>query len=111
MGRSSLDATKARLMRIALCEGWRLRRALVLDRVEGRVPLFRVDLLDAAVFLEPGLAVADELDFAGLAGEDVASEDCAAATETHIHAAREAATMRMPASAENGEQKYFIRSL
>lgn len=62
MGRSSLDATKALLMRIALAEGRRLCRALTLDRL----PPFRVEPLD---FLALALDVELDLEAACLAEE------------------------------------------
>lgn len=54
MGRSSLDATKARLIRIARAEGRRLRRAVNFDRFP-----FRVD--DTELFV-PVLAALVEAD-------------------------------------------------
>jgi hypothetical protein len=60
IGRSSLDATKAFLIRIARAEGRRLRRAVSLDRFP-----FRVDDTDLFVPVRAALVGLD-LDDAGL---------------------------------------------
>jgi hypothetical protein len=108
IGRSSLEATKALLMRIARAEGRRLCRAVSLDRE----PL-RAGFADAVVFFAPVCAVLfelvlDELALPGLAG---VSDDCAAAIKTSNPAASAPRKTRARISAAKGDDKDFIRSL
>ena len=77
MGLSSLDATNARLIRMAFCEGRRLCLALILEReeecFEDRVPALPVDRVEPVGFFEPVFPEVDELDFVDV--PEVASGD------------------------------------
>jgi len=58
MGRNSVDATKALLMRMARAEGRRLRRGVSFDRFP-----FRLDFAEATGLFAPAFAVFAPLDF------------------------------------------------
>jgi len=109
MGLSSVDATKALLMRMARAEGCRLRRGVSLERFP-----FRVDFAEEADVFARVAAVFAELDLeAACLFEPGAVESavCAEAKKTSSHAARAAWKMRARRSVEKRDQKHFIRPL
>jgi len=76
MGRNSLEATNARLIRIARADGCRLRRVLLV-RADG-APDRPAPFLVEAVFFDPvladGFAAALDAEAAGFLGDEVESE-------------------------------------
>jgi hypothetical protein len=108
MGRNSLDATNARLIRIARGDGRRL--CLALTRAE-RAPDLLEGLLVVPVFAD-GLAVArceaEVEGFFAVAGE---SALCAAMGETRNSAANMPAKMQAPLVARIEDVGDFIESL
>ena len=108
MGRNSLEATKACLMRIARADGRRL--CLALTRAE-RAPDRLAAFLVGAVFAD-GWAVArcdaEVVGFFGVAGESLL---CAAMGETRNTAATMPAKIRAPVLVKNEEVGDFIDSL
>jgi hypothetical protein len=108
MGRNSLEATNARLMRIARADGRRL--CLALRRAE-RAPDRLEGFLVVAVFAD-GLAVARwDAEVAGFFGTAEESLLWAAMAETRNSAANMPAKMRAPVVARIEDLGDFIESL
>jgi|ERR1700733_6524031 hypothetical protein len=108
MGRSSAEATNAFLMRIARCEGRRLRRALMRD---DRLLVFPVVFLVVELLVEGPCDAEPVCDLAAGFAVDVESELWAAHSISDNNPAVAPAIIRVRNRAGKDEGRRFIESL